>query len=168
MLDTLIVTIGDVPDIEFMASMGIEVTDWGTLKVDKETLATSRPGVFAGGDVVTGPNTVVQAIAAGKKVAKMIGRYVRGEELRQPAAPLLPEVYVEPVQLGDEELMEADRAEPPTLPALTRRKGFEEVEQTLSVADASREARRCLRCDLEFTRPKDAEPADVAAVGGAS
>jgi NADH-quinone oxidoreductase subunit F len=168
MLDTLIVTIGDVPDIEFMSSMGIEVTDWGTLKVDKETLATSRPGVFAGGDVVTGPNTVVQAIAAGKKVAKMIGRYVRGEELRQPGAPLLPEVYVEPVQLGDDELVEADRAEPPTLPALTRRQGFDEVEQTLSVADATREARRCLRCDLEFTRPKDAEPADVAAVGGAS
>jgi NADH-quinone oxidoreductase subunit F len=168
MLDTLIVTIGDVPDIEFMASMGIEVTDWGTLKVDQETLATSRPGVFAGGDVVTGPNTVVQAIAAGKKVAKMIGRYLRGEELRQPAAPLLPEVYVEPVQLGEEDLAEADRAEPPTLPALTRRTGFAEVEQTLSVADATREARRCLRCDLEFTRPKDAEPADVAAVGGAS
>lgn len=169
MLDTLIVTIGDVPDIEFMSSMGIEVTNWGTLKIDKATLATSRPGVFAGGDVVTGPNTVVEAIAAGKKAAVMIGRYLRGEELNQPGEAKLPRILVEPVQLGDEEMTEADRAEPPTLPAATRRKDFNEVEQTLSVDDATREARRCLRCDLEFTRPKkEDKAADLAAVGGAA
>ncbi len=168
MLDTLIVTIGDVPDIEFMSSMGIEVTDWGTLKVDKATLSTTRPGVFAGGDVVTGPNTVVEAIAAGKKAATMIGRYLRGEELKQPGTPLLPKVYVEPLQLGDEELAEADRVEPPTLPAAARRRDFNEVEQSLSVKDATREARRCLRCDLEFTRPKEDEAAGLAAVGGAA
>jgi len=168
MLDTLIVTIGDVPDIEFMSSMGIEVTDWGTLKVDKATLSTTRPGVFAGGDVVTGPNTVVEAIAAGKKAATMIGRYLRGEELKQPGTPLLPKVYVEPLQLGDEELAEADRVEPPTLPAAARRRDFNEVEKSLSVKDATREARRCLRCDLEFTRPKEDEAAGLAAVGGAA
>lgn len=168
MLDTLIVTIGDVPDIEFMTSMGLEVTDWGTLKIDKETLATTRPGVFAGGDLVTGPNTVVQAIAAGKKAAKIIGRYLRGEELRQPGEPLLPKVYVEPVQLGDEELAEADRLEPPTVPAEARRKDFSEVEKSFSVEDATREACRCLRCDLEFTRPKEEEAATLAAVGGSA
>ena len=168
MLDTLIVTIGDVPDIEFMTSMGLEVTDWGTLKIDKETLATTRPGVFAGGDLVTGPNTVVQAIAAGKKAAKMIGRYLRGEALRQPGQPLLPKVYVEPVQLGDEELAEADRLEPPTVPAEARRKDFSEVEKSFSVEDATREACRCLRCDLEFTRPKEEEAATLAAVGGSA
>jgi len=169
MLDTLIVTIGDVPDIEFMSSMGIEVTNWGTLKIDKATLATSRPGVFAGGDVVTGPNTVVEAIAAGKKAAVMIGRYLRGEELTQPGEANLPRIFVDPVQLGDEEMAEAGRAEPPTLPAAARRKDFNEVEQTLSVEDATREARRCLRCDLEFTRPKKEDAAaDLAAVGGAA
>ena len=168
MLDTLIFTIGDVPDIEFMSSMNIEVTDWGTLKVDPETLRTSRPGVFAGGDLVTGPNTVVAAIAAGKKVATMIGRYLHGEELRHPGTPLLPQVLVEPIQLGDDEMAEADRVEPPTVPAATRRKDFNEVEQALSEEDARREARRCLRCDLEFTRPKTDEAAGLVAVGGAA
>lgn len=168
MLDTLIVTIGDVPDIEFMSSMGIEVTDWGTLKIDKATLATSRPGVFAGGDVVTGPNTVVEAIAAGKKAAVMIGRYLRGEELNQPGQPKLPRVLVEPVQLADDEMAEADRVEPPMVPAASRRKDFTEVEKTLSVEDATREARRCLRCDLEFTRPKESATAEAAVAGGAA
>lgn len=166
MLDTLIVTIGDVPDIEFMSSMGIEVTDWGTLKIDKETLATNRPGVFAGGDVVTGPNTVVEAIAAGKKAAVMIERYLRGEKLHQPGQPLLPKVYVEPPKLDEEELADADRAEPPTVPAAMRRGNFDEVEQSFSVEDATKEARRCLRCDLEFTQPKENEAACPAAVGG--
>ena len=64
-LDTLIVTIGDVPDIDYISYMGLTVSDWGTLIADKKTLATNRAGVFAGGDVVTGPNTVVEAIAAG-------------------------------------------------------------------------------------------------------
>jgi len=168
MLDTLIVTIGDVPDIEFMAPMGLAVTDWGTLKIDEETLATARPGVFAGGDLVTGPNTVVQAIAAGKKAAMMIGRYLRGEPLRQPGTPRLPKVYVEPVQLSDEELAEADRLDPPAVPAEARRKDFNEVEQSFSVADATREARRCLRCDLEFTRPQEDEATELAAVGGSA
>ncbi|HNQ22021.1 MAG TPA: NADH-ubiquinone oxidoreductase-F iron-sulfur binding region domain-containing protein [Phycisphaerae bacterium] len=164
LLDTLIVTIGDVPAIEFMNSMGIEVTDWGTVKMDPATLATSRAGVFAGGDVVTGPNTVVQAIAAGKKAATMIGRYLRGEDLKQPGVPLLPEVYVEPVQLDDDALAEANRVEPPVVAPAARRRDFNEVELSLSVEDATREARRCLRCDLEFTQPKeDAVPAQATA-----
>jgi NADH-quinone oxidoreductase subunit F len=168
MLDTLIVTIGDIPDIEFISSMGIEVTDWGTLKIDPETLATSRPGVFAGGDVVTGPNTVVEAIAAGKKAAKMIGRYLRGEELKQPEVPLLPEVFVEPLQLDESELAESDRVEPPTVSAASRKQNFGEIELSLSVEDATREARRCLRCDLEFTQPEQDEAAGLATVGGAA
>ncbi len=168
MLDTLIVTIGDVPDIDFMSSMGIEVTDWGGLRINEHTLATSRPGVFAGGDVVTGPNTVVKAIAAGKRAATMIGRYLRGEELRRPGEPLLPKVYVEPVQLEEEELSDADRIDPPTAPAEERRRDFSEVEYSFSVEDATREARRCLRCDLDFTRPKEAEAAPAEAKGGAA
>jgi len=54
------------------------------IKIDTETQLTNRPGVFAGGDVVTGPNTVIDAVAAGKKAAVMIDRYVRDESLRQP------------------------------------------------------------------------------------
>jgi NADH-quinone oxidoreductase subunit F len=152
-LDTLIVTIGDEPDIDYISSMGIELTAQGTLRVDPETLATSRPGVFAGGDVVTGPNTVVDAIAAGKKAAVMIGRYLRGEPMRQPSDVRVPWAYVEPCMLSEEELSRIRRAEPPTLPIELRKRSFSEVELSLSVEDATREARRCLRCDLEFTQP---------------
>jgi NADH-quinone oxidoreductase subunit F len=168
LLDTLIVTIGDVPDVGYIGGMGIEVTDWGALKIDEETLATSRPGVFAGGDAVTGPNTVVEAIAAGKKAALMIGRYLRGEELKQPRVAPLPDVYVAPVPVSEDELMEADRVEPPMVPAASRRRSFDEVELVLSVEDATREARRCLRCDLDFTQTQETEAACLADVGEAS
>ena len=153
-LDTLIVTIGDVPDIEYISDMGLAVSGWGTLVCDEDTLMTNRQGVFAGGDVVTGPNTVVEAIAAGKKAAVMIHRYLRGEQLKQPAEVRLPEVLVEPVMLDEEELETAGRAEPPRIAPERRAAGFDEVELTLSVEDATREARRCLRCDLEFTQRK--------------
>ncbi len=156
-LDTLIVTIGDVPDIDYITSMGVKITDWGTLWVDKETLATSRPGVFAGGDVVTGPNTVVDAIAAGKKVAIMIARYLRGEQLRQPGVARLPTIYIEPVLVSPEEMADTDRVQLPMIPLDRRKETFDEVELTLSEADAIQEARRCLRCDLEFTMPKEEE-----------
>jgi NADPH-dependent glutamate synthase beta subunit-like oxidoreductase len=151
-LDVLIVTIGDEPDIDYLESMGVEITDKGRLRADSDTLHTNRPGVFAGGDVVTGPNTVVQAIAAGKKAAVTINRYLRGEPLREPAAPRLPRVYVEPAAVSAEEAAKIERASPPTLPIDVRRRSFSEVELSLSVEEAGREARRCLRCDLEFTR----------------
>ena len=153
-IDTLIVTIGDEPDIDYIASMGIESTAWGTLQVDPQTLVTSRAGVFAGGDVVTGPDTVVDAIAAGKKAAQMIGRYLAGEELKQPIAARRPQHYIEPCTLSEEALAEIRRAEPPLLPIELRRRSFSEVELCLSAEEAIRESKRCLRCDLEFTKPK--------------
>ena len=151
-LDVLIITIGDEPDIDYLESMGVQITEKGRLRVDGDTLETNRPGVFAGGDVVTGPNTVVQAIAAGKKAAVTINRYLRGETLREPAAPRLPRVYVEPLAISEDEAARIERASPPTLPIDVRRRSFSEVELSLSVEDASRESRRCLRCDLEFTK----------------
>ena len=163
-IDTLIVTIGDVPDIDYVVDMGVDVTDWGTLKIDDETLATNREGVFAGGDVVTGPNTVVDAIAAGKKAAVMIDRYIRGEDLHQPAHAVLPETYVEPIMLDEEELSTAERVEAPTIGSDKRARCFDEVEMTISVDDATREARRCLRCDLEFTQPNEEEQTEKVAL----
>jgi NADH-quinone oxidoreductase subunit F len=157
--DTLIVTIGDEPDIDYVSSMGLETSGKGTLRVDPESLATNRPAVFAGGDVVTGPDTVVNAIAAGKRAAVMIGRYLRGEELKRPPEVRLPRAYVEPRLLSDDELRQACRAEPPTLPISVRIRSFSEVELALSAERAAGEARRCLRCDLEFTQSKQtAEP----------
>jgi len=111
--------------------------------------------VFAGGDVVTGPNTVVQAIAAGKRAARMIDRYIRSEALKQPEVARLPQEYVEPSGLSEEELSQIRRAEPPLAAMDQRRSSFVEVELRLSEEDAQREAKRCLRCDLEFTKPKE-------------
>jgi len=151
-LDTLIVAISEQPETEGLA--GLELNPDGTLRVNPESMATSRPGVFAGGDVVTGPNSVVDAIAAGKRAAHMIANYVSGRLLRTLPKVKLPSVYVEPVGFDDEEEGEsASRVEPPLLTVSKRRKNFAEVELCISEEDARREARRCLRCDLEFTQP---------------
>lgn len=164
-LNTLIVAIGERPDSDGLAEMGLEIDKAGRVKVDPATLATNRPGVFAGGDLVTGPNTVVEAIAAGRKAADVIDRYVHGQPLKAPPQVKRPEVFIEPAEVGDEEAAAASRAEPPTLPVEARRKNFAEVETALSVEAAKREARRCLRCDLAFTRHPEAEATGVAAEG---
>jgi heterodisulfide reductase subunit A-like polyferredoxin len=130
--------------------MGIEVNKWGTLIINPKTLETNREGVFAGGDVVTGPNTVVDAIAAGKKVAIMIDRYLNGEKLDQPLDRRVPSEYVPPYETGesDEEL---HRIKLPTISAEQRIKSTEEVELVLDEASAKYEAGRCMRCDIDFT-----------------
>jgi NADH-quinone oxidoreductase subunit F len=163
-LDTLIVAIGERPDSDCLVSMGLDVGKSGRLHVDAQTLCTNRPGVFAGGDLVTGPNTVADAIAAGKKAAAVIDRYLLGKELRMPPETKLPKFFLEPAAVGDEEFEEAARVEPATLPAESRRKNFAEVETAFSAEAATREARRCLRCDLEFTRPEQNGQAECAAV----
>ncbi|MHC4395285.1 MAG: FAD-dependent oxidoreductase [Planctomycetota bacterium] len=163
-LDTMIVAIGERPDSDYLASMGLELDKGGRLHVNPKTLCTNREGVFAGGDSVTGPNTVVNAIAAGKKAAEVIDRYVCGQELAEPPKVKLPEVFIEPAAVSKEELEDAPRVEPATLPAKSRKKSFAEVERQLSVEQAKREARRCLRCDLEFTQCKEDERAKCTAV----
>ena len=162
-LDTLIVAIGERPDSDCLTSMGLELGKSGRLHVDSESLCTKRPGVFAGGDLVTGPNTVVDAIAAGKKAATMINLYLSGKELREPPEIKLPKFFIEPAAIRDDELEEAARVEPATISVTSRRNSFAEVEMALSVEEATREARRCLRCDLEFTQSKNGE-CEIAAV----
>ena len=164
-LNTLIVAIGERPDSDCLASMGVELDRGGRTRVDAATLCTSRPGVFAGGDLVTGPNTVADAIAAGKKAARTIDRYLRGEELREPPEVSLPEAFIEAAAVSEEEREGARRVRPPTLPVESRRKNFAEVEMTLSAEAAACEARRCLRCDLAFTQREHAEAGCAEAEG---
>jgi len=163
-LDTLIVAIGERPDSDCLASMGLELDKGGRLRVNAKTLQTNRKGVFAGGDLVTGPNTVVNAIAAGRKAVGVIDRYIHGEELAEPPKVKLPSVFIEPAVVGEEELEEAERVEPATLNARSRKKSFAEVEMALTVEQAVSEARRCLRCDLEFTQRTENEEAECVAV----
>ena len=164
-LDTLIVAISEdsgVDSITPARSGGVEVTDWNTVKADARTLLTSRPGVFAAGDVVTGPNTIIDAIADGKKAAVMIDHYVRGEELVQPVDSLMPAVRLDPVEVEPEEAGD-DRVETPRASVEWRKRNFAEVEVGLSMQEAKREAHRCLRCDLEFV---ERSAPDVRAAGG--
>jgi len=170
-LDTLIVAISEGSDTDCVAVAGanrVETTKQGTIRIVPDTLTTNRPGVFAGGDVVTGPNTVVDAIAAGKKAAVMIDRYLNGEPLVQAAGVQLPTEYIEPAPPQAEEAAAAGRARSPTLPVGARQRSFTEVEMTLACADATREALRCLRCDLTFTEPAMEEEISAAGIGGAS
>jgi len=166
-LNTLIVAIGERPDSDCLTSTGLVLDKGGRLQVDPRTLSTGREGVFAGGDVVTGPNTVVDAIAAGRRAAGVIDRFLRGQELAEPPRIRLPDFFVEAAAVSDEEREGAARAEPSAIPIESRRKNFAEVELALSVEQAAREARRCLRCDLAFTQPQSDE-AHSAAAGGTS
>ena len=165
-LDTLIVAISEHPESDCLASVGMKLGVGGKLVIDEKTLCTDRAGVFAGGDLVTGPNTVVDAIAAGRRAAAAIDRYLHGKALAEPPGARLPTVYVEPAAPLDPAASTA-RATPPELAPGERKKCFAEVESALSPDEAVREARRCLRCDLEFTRPKEA-PAKAPAAAGAA
>lgn len=151
-LDTLVVAIGESPDHEALS--GIHVGQHGVIAVNRETLSCGRAGVFAGGDAVRGPSTVVQAIADGKRAALLIDRHLTGKQLTLPAEVRLPGVYIAPVDCDDEPEVVATRHNQPTLPLTERRKSFAEVGLVLTQAQAVAEARRCLRCDLEFTRPQ--------------
>ncbi len=149
-LDTVIRAIGEQPDLSFLKEGdGLEVSKWNTLVVNPETLATKRKGVFAGGDAVTGPTTVVEAIGAGKMAAQSIDKYLRGENLAREYSVTRPSVYIKPVELTEEEVTDAKRPEMPVLPVDERVHNFKEVELGLSREAAVKEARRCLRCELE-------------------
>jgi NADH-quinone oxidoreductase subunit F len=152
-LDTLIVAISERPETTALADL--EMTRWGTPRINEESCLTSQRGVFAGGDVTTGPGTVIGAIAAGKRAAMMIGRFVQGKQLRVLPHVALPDIYLAPVGAEDgDEAESGQRVHPPLAPVASRVCGFSEVELSIDDAQAHREARRCLRCDLEFTQPK--------------
>jgi NADH-quinone oxidoreductase subunit F len=151
-MDTLIVAISEEP--ESAGLDGIGRSRWGTVMINPESFITDKPGVFAGGDVVTGPSTVIAAVATGKKAAMMIDRYVSGKLLKVLPKVKLPTVYVEPFMDIDEETGEVFRLEMPLLPVEQRKKCFTEVELCPTEQQVLTEARRCARCDLEFTNPQ--------------
>jgi NADH-quinone oxidoreductase subunit F len=148
-LDTLLVAIGEAPDVSFLGEdHGIGLLGGERIAASAETCATNVEGVFAGGDVVTGPNTIIDAMASGKEAAESIDRYIRGERLEDQRGIARPSVYVSPVEVTAEELAEARRPAAPCIPASERVNGSFEVECRLGEEMAVKEARRCLRCDL--------------------
>jgi NADH-quinone oxidoreductase subunit F len=148
--DTIIPAIGERPDTFFVHENDeIKLSPWDTIIADEETGVTGRKNVFAGGDVVTGPSSVVKAIGAGKRAAESIDKYLQGKRITRGYKLSRPSVYISPVQLTEEEIENAQRSEIPRLPSGERRKNFKEVALTLTEEMAVKEARRCLRCELE-------------------
>ena len=149
--DTLVVGIGQRPDLSFLGGVdGLEISG-NSIVVDPDTLSTSMKGVFAGGDIVTGPSTVVKAAAAGKTAAESIDRYLQGIPLQRQYEVHFPTENVPTLQFTMKELEELavqKRVKPKTLPISERIGNFREVEQTLTPEEAIKEARRCLRCDV--------------------
>ena len=149
-VDLLIPAIGQAPDLSFLDDMGLETTRRGTIAADPRSFATSIPGIFAGGDAVSGPATVVQAIAAGNKAAENIDRYLKGLELPAPAR-----IMERPTEgIGEFEMPEEDAERPRQKTSIlapeVRIHDFREVELGFPLESIVRaEARRCLRCDLE-------------------
>lgn len=150
-IDTLIPAIGQEPDLHFLkGNLKLNVSQWNTLEVDPETMVTNLPGIFAGGDVVSGPATVLEAMKAGKIAAVSIHKYLRGEGLERIYEPLKRGKEVPPVELTEEEITkERERPQMPSLSVKDRKGNFKEVEFGISEEMAINEARRCLRCDLE-------------------
>jgi len=148
-LDTLIAAISEEPSTENVE--GLKLTNWGSVRSNTESHITSRPGVFSGGDVVRGPNTVVDAVRDGKEAAEMIGRYLSGKQMKRIARSKLPDVYVAPPAFDESDEVQ-QRVRVPHLPVDQRLCGFSEVELVVDENAALCEARRCLRCDLDFTK----------------
>ncbi len=139
--DTVIIAIGEAPDLSFLPEGG-KITKRKTIECDSLTLETGLPDIFACGDVVSGPATVVDAIAAGKRVAVSIDRYLRGQDLRaerEEEIKLVEEVSKEGVAKRPRQAM-------PLLPVERRIGGFEEIETGFTEEMALQEAERCLNC----------------------
>jgi NADPH-dependent glutamate synthase beta subunit-like oxidoreductase len=145
--DTIFPAIGQEPDLSFLnGDHQPKVNRRNRFVVDEITLATNIPGFFAGGDAVTGPATVVQAIAAGHRAAVSIDCYLRGEDFKGYWYPK-PHLMVDRLELTEED----ERLQRPSvkeLPITERVYNFREVELCLDADTAICEARRCLRCDL--------------------
>ena len=152
--DTVIAAVGQAPDLSFLPSdSALERTRWETLVVDSNSLSTNVPGIFAGGDFVTGPGMLIEAIAAGRRAAIAIDKHLREDMSRV-------EMYdrkhsrngggeAPQAQEGEDPWEAQPRAEMPKLAPEQRRSTFEEIECGFSEEIAQMEARRCLRCDLE-------------------
>ncbi len=149
-IDTLIPAIGQQPDLAFLnGNTKLNISKWKTLEVDPETMATNVQGIFAGGDVVSGPANVLEAMQAGKIAAESMHKYLRGESFVREYKPTKPRLEVSPVELTPEEATELERPKIPSLPLEKRIGTFKEVELGFSKDIAIKEAKRCLRCDLE-------------------
>jgi NADPH-dependent glutamate synthase beta subunit-like oxidoreductase/NAD-dependent dihydropyrimidine dehydrogenase PreA subunit len=145
--DTVVLAIGQAADLSWIRPEdGLKVTPRGTLQTDAETLATSRPDVFAGGDVAFGPRLIITAVAEGQRAARSIAKFLTGsvpEPPRQARVTSYPtQTYRMPSDY--EKLL---RQLPPVVP-VDRRIGIAEVEQVYPQPAATAQGLRCLQCHI--------------------
>ena len=96
-VDSVIPAIGQEIDLSFLSEeLNWNINEWGTLSADSVTFATAVPGVFAGGDMVTGPATVVEAVNAGREASISISRFINGIDLSKDRGEKLPVVELDP------------------------------------------------------------------------
>jgi len=141
-VDTVMIAIGQESD--FAGFEGIKLTPYKTIDADKVSLATSLPGVFAGGDAVTGPASVIEAISQGHEAAISIDRYLRSEDLVKGREKIEEEAAEAPKR----EVILRKREMMPVLSLEERKGNFKEIELGFTEEMAIREAKRCLNCGI--------------------
>ncbi len=147
--DTVIGAIGQTTDTGFLwDDVPVRLNKWGDVDVDGATMQTSESHVFSGGDCVTGPATVIQAVAAGRRAAAAMDEYLRLGYVRPAAGDYTcSRGTLEDLPRDEFELQpRARRAAMPSLPPRERVASFAEVELGLSEEQARAEAARCLEC----------------------
>jgi len=153
--DTVIVSIGQTGDFSFLRPEdGIE-TRGGRIVIDPATLATTAPGIYAGGDAAFGPRIAINAVADGKRAARSIDERLRGRP--RPEFDGTVEIDVHPRYERALDFEGIPRQKPPSRP-ISRRIGIAEVEECFGEAQAKLEGSRCLRC---WTNTAFSENADL-------
>jgi NADH-quinone oxidoreductase subunit F len=149
-LDSALVAIGQIPEMPFGSAEGeIVVSKGGLIQVKMGTRSRAGQGmIFAGGDAVTGPDTVIGAIAAGRRAAHEIDAAIR-ESKGEPAYVPPPEEPLDIPMGVREETQQKPRSHMPHAPLQERIKDFREVEIGYSKETGLEEADRCLRCDIK-------------------
>ena len=154
--DTVIIAVSQAPQIDFLGPKpALSLTKWDTIEANPETLQTNIKGVFAGGDVVLGPATVIAAMSDGKRAAEAIEKYLNGEPLENfkthRAKKLAkrdengrPHRYAPRFK----DTPKKERTEMRERDGRERRKDFEEFELGYSEEEAVKEASRCLNCGI--------------------
>jgi formate dehydrogenase (NADP+) beta subunit len=146
--DSVVLAIGQQADLSFLKHEdGVELTPQGTIKVDRNTLATTAPGLFAGGDVAFGPRNLIEAVANGKRAALSIDDYLRDAEFAKVFNLSIEKLPIRNYRMP-EDYERLERQSPPTI-SLDRRTGISEVETGYNEEQARLQAERCLSCHIQ-------------------
>ncbi len=145
--ETVFLAVGQEPDLEYLgAARGLIQTQYGLIQVDRETLATSLPGVYAGGDAAFGPRTLIEAVSDGKRAARHLHAHLTGRRA-SPLAFRFEERH--PRDLGTAPGYDARPRRAPPSTDVSRRTGISEIEQAFTASEAVEQAGRCLVCHVQ-------------------